>query len=274
MKMTARGEDADGLQGETSLMVAISEEELLDGRATGSARFSGGDDVALAFTVENQNKGLVSAQMTAHGEGDDALLLGETTLEVTLAEEKAVDATAHASARWEDDWVLKLSLANDNAAIFAIDGTLDGKVELGSLSGDGAGTLVFTLGDEKALDLAYDGSVSTDPAQLSVSLSNGGDNIVGLAASGNWGERDGGGFDSDGLFVPSGPESSPSSDESSPPSEEMLNARPPLVLLSVEFCGACQSRGSSPKYVSSLAVIVNNSTGLPSSDVVSVSLLK
>ena len=30
-------------------------------------------------------------------------------------------------------------------------------------------------------------------------------------------------------------------------SDEMLNARPPLVLLSVEFCGACQSRGSSPK---------------------------
>ena len=172
MKMTARGEDADGLQGETSLMVAIAEEELLDGRATGSARFSGGDDVALAFTVENQNKGLVSAQMTARGESDDALLLGETTLEVTLAEEKAVDATAHASARWEDDWVLKLSLANDNAAIFAIDGTLDGKVELGSLSGDGAGTLVFTLGDEKALDLAYEGSVSTDPIQLSASITD------------------------------------------------------------------------------------------------------
>ena len=36
--------------------------------------------------------------MTAHGESDDALLLGETTLEVTLAEEKAVDATAHAGA--------------------------------------------------------------------------------------------------------------------------------------------------------------------------------
>ena len=70
-------------------------------RATGSARFSGGDDVALAFTVENQNKGLVSAQMTAHGESDDGLLLGETTLEVTLAEEKAVDATAHASAPFQ-----------------------------------------------------------------------------------------------------------------------------------------------------------------------------
>ena len=49
MKMTARGEDADGLQGETSLMVAIAEEELLDGRATGSARFSGADDVASRF---------------------------------------------------------------------------------------------------------------------------------------------------------------------------------------------------------------------------------
>ena len=195
MKMTARGDDADGLQGETSLMVAIAEEELLDGRATGSARFSGGDDVALAFTVENQNKGLVSAQMTAHGESDDALLLGETTLEVTLAEEKAVDATAHASARWEDDWVLKLSLANDNAAIFAIDGTLDGKVELGSLSGDGAGTLVVTVGDEKALDLAYEGSVSTDPIQLSASLSNGGDNLMSLEDRPRrlapWGARDG-----------------------------------------------------------------------------------
>ena len=40
-------------------MVALAEEELLDGRVTGSARFSGADDVALAFTVENQNKGLV-----------------------------------------------------------------------------------------------------------------------------------------------------------------------------------------------------------------------
>merc|ERR1719331_1820142 len=76
MALTARGDDKDGLQGETSLMVAVSEEELLDGRVTGSARFSGSDDVALAFTVENQNKGLVSAQMTARGESDDALLLG------------------------------------------------------------------------------------------------------------------------------------------------------------------------------------------------------
>ena len=161
-----------------------------------------GDDVALAFTVENQNKGLVSAQMTAHGESDDALLLGETTLEVTLAEEKAVDATAHASARWEDDWVLKLSLANDNAAIFAIDGTLDGKVELGSLSGDGAGTLVVTVGDEKALDLAFEGAVSTDPMQLSASLSNSGDNLMSLEASrSSWGQRsDGGGVDAAGSI--------------------------------------------------------------------------
>merc|ERR1719421_2529350 len=215
MALAARGDDKDGLQGETSLIVAIAEEELLDGRATGSARFSGGDDVALAFTVENQNKGLVSAQMTAHGESDDALLLGETTLEVTLAEEKAVDATAHASARWEDDWVLKLSLANDNAAIFAIDGTLDGKVELGSLSGDGAGTLVVTLGDEKALDLAYDGSVSTDPIQLSASITESGDNLMSLEASGSWDKRDGGGVDGacsidlstggDSLFTFGGP---------------------------------------------------------------------
>ena len=193
MKMTASGEDADGLQGETSLMVAIAEEELLDGRVTGSARFSGLDDVALTFTVENQNKGLVSAQMTAHGESDDALLLGETSLEVTLAEEKAVDATAHASARWDDDWVLKLSLANDNAAIFAIDGTLDGKVEDGGLNGEGV--LAVTLGDEKALDLAYEGSVSTDPIQLIASLSNGGDNLMSLEASGSLDARDGGGVD-------------------------------------------------------------------------------
>ena len=68
------------------------------------------------------------------------------------------------------------------------------------MSGDGAGTLVFTLGDEKALDLAYEGSVSTDPIQLSASLSNGGDNLMSLEAAGSWDARDGGGVDAAGSI--------------------------------------------------------------------------
>merc|ERR1719421_2019541 len=205
MALGAGGDTDDRLYGKATLQMSVADEELFDAHAEASADWSWRheDDFQLTTHLLNQNEELFRMKMTARGEDADGLQ-GETSLMVAVAEEELLDGRATGSAQWrrdtyEDDLNFNLALVNDNDPIFSIVGVLNGDIKDDSGSGDG--TLVVTLGDNKALDLAYDGSVSTDPAQLSVSLSNGGDNIVGLAASGNWGERDGGGFDSDGTLV-------------------------------------------------------------------------